>query len=1257
MGRGDFSRDGGDPQVNAAANKQIEELMNLEARRNFLRDYAAKFAAQSKTARAEQFLTAASALLVDPTREQELNVDIAQSVMELRDIQQRVPFMARAIDLVLLPKVGSDNDGISKTLAKRFGQFVAPISEPFVQLLEDGLHLYWKEGKIAEQFSNALKLHGISSETAFGGLTDVLVPESMSQLSKEERFQGENCQHVVIPHRHVEPLVALGQFHPYSCKAVVTDLYQGKFDRASLLVKDHLLHPSSTPRPHPIHITDVVRVAIPGQDDLVRVTLAADDLTTDEAATSYSHHVVILLDDSGSMNGAKMKAANAALREFIKQLPAKTLVSIQPFNAETVAYRLKVEDLQADLDNYCSTPATGGTPLIEILACSALFARKNSQDLILSEDELSRTTWALLTDGQPNGKAKDAVVAMETSQSAGHSLFLDEAINIPGVTKDNFISFGMGGFRCRLKPVVLPISVGSDSDEVFMRELAMEFHAPEVFVKTDKNMVSDIKHAMDVLMQMRGRVSAYVGLGFNGNDSFHAMGQEEQNMFFGRTRTAYYRVSPGAKDLKICTIADLSSQGHVHAGLTHLITDLATKKAVTTDYARQRLHELKMQFIAKTEGLCAGAAPVQLERSSRWATAPAPVESMPKKDEPSSAEIKFTTLKDEMLRDVKALKNICIDPLVQDEFTLFISTLEQTTLSSGVATIRPSRGDIAKFTQHRQLGEKAAVNPKAQLSGVDFIAELLSQGQYALALERLMDDPTLLNKHSVDLYASTPVITALALLSKDQTNDKLRAFIVELLTMDVNVLEVDSSNNTALHRAAWFGETELCKLIIKKMTAEQLSQVRFIRNTTKNGATLGETVISNIQRSPNLSVEDKRMLQQLIESRVTDDFQLVAEHYDSFALNQHLPEYWNTPLMEMVRLIESVKDDDEKKNFLRQKIAQLLDQHGAEIDFTASNFKGDTLLHYLIWYGEFQLALKLIEKARANGQLTDVLNAHNAKFVSKAGEQIVGGEVPHMNLAAKGKEVYEYFADFFQKIVAPMVAMRSLTSPMLINIEAGDNVLDVLLQRLMALLEIEEGPSMNSQVAGSLSVQYNLIRQVLEQYQQLKSWCALCKETVSSLTDEQQAELGHLLQVHGKELNGYNSMSFLSASPAHSLGTLIQTCMSKNIQLTSNGGPLLAKLKQVQTTCTAELIADALAWVDEKLIVLGSAKPSDQTLFAAPADYSEQDVFVRARGCLVQYQAYMQGQLSTLQQYLGDLTANFVPATEDNEPVDAFTFY
>ena len=472
---------------------------------------------------------------------------------------------------------------------------------------------------------------------------------------------------------------------------------------------------------------------------------------------------------------------------------------------------------------------------------------------------------------------------------------------------------------------------------------------------------------------------------------------------------------------------------------------------------------------------------------------------------------------------------------------------------------------------------------------------------------------------------------------------------------DLNVLEVDSSGNTALHRAAWYGELEISNAIIAKAKEKnQLTELLHARNTNKVGATVGETVLDNIRRGA-LSSDDQMALQCSMESPIPSH--LEAQRYDPAFLNHHIPQtFWNTPLMQL--LVDLNNEQDAKKKVqCREKITKLLDEHGSKIDFTASNFHGDTLLHYANWFGEFELGIKIIQQATINGQIKDVVAARNTQALTKIVgafglTQHAGGEVPHLNLAAAGKKAYKEFSQRFNSVVAPIIMLQSFISPDLVNTVSEADGLHTVLKRLMGLLDL----AINSSTNGDVDVlirRRESVEQVLNQYQQLKHWHRLCSLTLEQLSGEQKAELNHLLQVHGKELDGYNSMNFLQASPAHALNKLIQSTQAKSELGTADVKLLLEKLTQLQVSCTPESIADVLTFVNSKL---SEMKAKSTPLLGMFTSNPTQELFVSARNCLVQYNDYMSGQLSTLKSQIADATVDFVPASELVEDFAAFTF-
>ena len=1032
-----------DTSAVSASRALIIQIMELESRRNFLREHALRFA---KIMHIE-----CTDVPREANKEAQLRAEIQYYTDALTRFKTENLTLEQGIDLVLAPKIGLDTEGISRTLGARFAQLTPSAGEPFVQLQEDGITLYWKNDldNGASRFAAALHQHGMTATIQTQTLPDQHLPSDMSDWDPEDRYQGSTAQCVRITHSQVDHLLALAQFHPYLCKAVVSDWYRARdFDRAALLTQELLTQRQPNPVITPLSFVSATRMPVPGQDDLVQIVVAA---SAEEQSAEHRHHMVILLDDSASMKDHSIAAANSALRKFLENLPTNTIVSIQPFNIKTLCYRMPIDTLRQNLASYCNTPATGGTPLTEIMTNSAVFLRAHPEDYLISEEELNHTTIALLTDGQPNGSFESTMVAMQTSKNAHHLGSIDTT-TIPGLRLENFISYGLDHLQARQMPVCLPISIGQDSDETFMRQLAHAFGAPEVFIKTDADQEKDSDAAMDILAQMRSRVPrAFIGLGYRSAEGDQAaVGQEESNIFCGRTRTIYVRVPSNASNLQFCVNDDLRTVYHDRV----IETDIDSRPDMLNDYLRQQLHQIRMTFSAQAAAMTTHATPYS-QGGRRGGTVEAPVQTLPV----TATLEEFERLKGRTIEKVQYLLDTCRDSALAAEMNVLIANLQGTDPQTLLAQVRPNRWIIAQFSQQRCLGEKAPTVSLDILQPIDLVIALIKSDQLLEACNVLQQSPELLNQSSRDQYRATPLLTALAL---NKSPDFLRA-LLQIASTTLNLLAVDSSENTALHRAIWIGDVDTSVFLIEQLKAKnQLTQILTMRNTNTVGATLGETVLDNLLRTEKLDQAQKKQLRCVLEMELDAEFDLGAlESLEVAKFNQHLRETWNTPLMEAVFKLRNATANEQPS--LRQLIVRVLNRiraGGINFDLTASNFHGNTLLHFVIGYGEFGLACEILNLAIATGQIQGVLAARNNYAMTTSqtavGASHSGGEVPYMNLVAIGQKILEAFPQKLEAIM-PLILKNIALSPQILEPVPGKNLIEVVLQRMAALSEWEFG--------------------------------------------------------------------------------------------------------------------------------------------------------------------------------------------------------
>lgn len=975
--------------VGSRDNALFLELMALEARRNFLNSHAKQLNIS---------ITSSSSTTETETKEQKkerLTHEISALESDLRTHLATHSNDQDYLSGVLIPKAGTDADGISTRIANHFAQLSSAGSEkPFVILDKTGLQLYWNKPEDADIFHRFVSAHAVPAELQSGYLQHSDLPETMRSLPGDQCYQDQQKTRVVsIPHLYVEKFLALAQYHSYSLKPVASDWYAAKqLNRGELVTAEGVAKRDAfSQEGFEARFVGATRVHLNNNEDLVKVEITADVTKT---AAQQLPHVVILFDDSGSMVAdQKIASANAALKKFVMELSPDALVSIQPFCAGTVAIRKKASELQQEVRDlkssgknpaWCSIPASGGTPLVEILANSAVFLRESASDLAISDDAIRNSTVVLLTDGQANGAAKDAVFAMQTTSGLGSRLL--GAVQVPGVTVENYLSYGLEGFSCRVLPVVFPISIGTDSDAVFMRELATTLHMPDAFVSTGSGMQGEIDSAMDTLHHMLVRVpQVFVGLGYKHNEERHAAGVEEHNVFNHRSRTIYLTVPRDASRLDLC-IAIGSSTQVVSGGRERFevaITDEAKAIAITNEYVTSRLMEIKMEYSKAAQSLSAGTC--RVGRNVAYV-------------DPSlsdETDQKFTALKAQAIAAARSLLSTTCANETKRDIELFISTVEEhASILSPVQNVAPTRGAIAQYTQGRMIGQ-AVVLPTYSIANTVF--ENIQKGEFSVATHRLTDDPFLVNRASTDQLAETPLISLIKILSTKKVDDHFMDFFFSQPTLDVTVQ--DLTGNTALHRAAWYGLFEECKTMLRIAKKRgQLDVLKRKTNTAALGATTGETFMDNIRRSDKLTDDQRKELLRICGESLSVDYRNASAPSE---LNSHFGPHWNTPIMQLLRDLRDRNKAEVIK--LRQPILGLLDVSG--VNLLESNFNGDTALHYAIWHGEFEIAEKIIEKTPVADRAL-LFAARNSVGLTPE----TGGEVPYMNLALSGKRAFVHFA-------------------------------------------------------------------------------------------------------------------------------------------------------------------------------------------------------------------------------------------------------
>ena len=535
---------------------ELLKIATLQVRRDFLKRYAEQFPEELKTL----------ILPPDPTKPKdpvENNIPLYTQYLEqqikafsefLNSIKAKHPDKKTFIDTVLLERKAAASAGVSRTVGEHFAQFQPQDKKrlPFGQLTtEEGFCFYWQTSQDAALFEEALKAHGLTVTKQKKKLDDSLLPESMRDLPPQEKYQDKDTTVVRAPHSQVKQLLALTQYYPFELDSVVEDLYKGKADRVSVLRTERENNPQLAGKEE----TDALSI-IGGTIDearrLVHVSVGAKAPSVEQQ--KIPPHFVLILDDSGSMGGEKINALNAAMRKLIPTLPDDALVSIQPLNKETIAYRMTGKELKKR--GWTDIPCPGNTPLLETIAGTATLIKKHPLDAFISEDELARTMMVVLTDGQPNGGKNDTIAKLMSmmQESRGYTKLSNI---LPSYSTYSDLAFGSDKLSYKTMPIIFPASIGKDGDTVFMQELARKFGTPHGFIREGADTEHDLETFLKQLSSLQGReAEAFVAITYTIKGKTESQQVKLRNLFHGYARQVFFEVPEGATNIKVSVISD-----------------------------------------------------------------------------------------------------------------------------------------------------------------------------------------------------------------------------------------------------------------------------------------------------------------------------------------------------------------------------------------------------------------------------------------------------------------------------------------------------------------------------------------------------------------------------------------------------------------------------------------------------------------------------------------------------------------------------
>jgi len=1218
------------------AQEAILLQFKLQARRDFLEKHAYMLNAQKILGSQTDLFPVFTA----PDRNQPLPQQIkvlSDYLNQLKSYFSKNPKFKqqlKKLNLVLLEDNVDEKAGISRSLGKHFTALIQPEKAAFVELAKSGLQFYWSSQAAQEEFAALLSAYDIAFE------------KKRASAPQHEDYKNDTFL-VEVSHLDVPKLLSLCQYHPYNLTPALNQLYAAKqLSRTACLVElaakkaqENLLPELPTSI---IEMIDTQRITFNQTEDLISLKFAClSDEQTHQKKTPQ--HIVILLDDSGSMNGEKMAAANKALSNFIKKLPDETLISLQPFNAKTQLVRLSVRDIknlpQATQNKIFNIPATDSTPLIESLGASAAFLRKKGDDLLISEEALNNSTIVLLTDGQDNSNrtAKNAITFMQNSSLPAQSGVATSlsALDLTGLAQNqqdaNYgtlseetkgIAYGVNGFSCLQLPVIFPIGIGADSDQAFIDTLAEDLSCPNAFINTNSaqnqsnntTIEKQIDSAFDTLTQIQGRLPAIsIGIRYYNpetqQDEIKTL--EIPNVFIGRSREIQLPIPKNARSVKIFILSD---KGNTLISGHSTPAEARKNESVVNQYCKDELIKLRIAFNQEKAQLIRLSSGM-IEFSRRGPATFATPKNADEQTKQKEYEKRLEELKDKTCKAVEKIYAQCTDATLKKDMELwgkFISEQTYSSLNDAMSNSDSkliSRKMIADYTQQR-FGQRYV--PGATTTSSKYTTSSTSNASSSSSTSSASSSSSSGTPFQI-LSEPNPLLEALHKSDGLKSTDPDYQKIENLIAQSTSVLTQDNQGNTALHLAAWKGHFEWCqKLISLAIQKGELDQLKKLRNQVQVGATIGETFLDNIRHSEKLNKSQKKtlilstmvMTETAIFSFIENGNVLSLRDFfikrptqpycnNSAEINRHSKDvHATTPALSMLYHIVKGQLAPQRKFELREFLLQQLKQfrdYSPEIDLLETDRKGNTVLHYAFYHGQFEIAYEIIRVASEQGILEELFAARNNKK-----------EVPHMNFLEGAKKANQNFLN--------NVGNLSQGISTIINSVDDEGTL----------------PTFSDEDIEWISSAYSM----MQDYDACQSIRGFLKNT---LTPEQQAELAHLEVLKEKTNAGYSTYTWLKNAPFPNLFKLKKQCESTLSNL------FYASAPEDQQQVVKELETQLLALIKGKTTVEAIERFINETLSNPNASIFQsnyynspvKELFEKAQKVIAQYVRYQKGDTET----------------------------
>lgn len=344
----------------------------------------------------------------------ELNRNFTALTTEEQDgLNEPLMNLLKGLQSILIVPENDENAGVSRRLSNHFYQLyqfhLGDALPPYVLFEEQGCSFYFNHCDAIDLFHDQMEIHGIACS---------YLENEAENRPATHKVPKKYLHKATIPVCYNYLLMALGRIHPANIDIALRQAYENQgLDYVALLLKSSMEFEEKTTTPK-IQATYAL-ASLKSGEQIVRFSLAPQQ----EHHHFSMGHVLILLDDSGSMQDEKMQAAKQSCVRLIQELPLDTEITLIPFNAEAPRFhKVRKIDLPRDwVKQVLAIQAKGSTPLIaRIVEASAMVSTRHFALM----DEIRQSTIILLTDGEGDSQetAEEVLLAVQTGVYQGRDL-------------------------------------------------------------------------------------------------------------------------------------------------------------------------------------------------------------------------------------------------------------------------------------------------------------------------------------------------------------------------------------------------------------------------------------------------------------------------------------------------------------------------------------------------------------------------------------------------------------------------------------------------------------------------------------------------------------------------------------------------------------------------------------------------------------------------------------------------------------------